>query len=68
MTVCKKCGLRWELRDSTEEEEYYGMCWRCIERARENGEIPLKKELENPLEHIISDILFKELQKLERKE
>lgn len=62
MTICKKCGLRWELRDSTEEEMYYGMCWKCIEKARENGEIPLKKrELYNPLDHIINTILFKEL-------
>ena len=59
MTVCKKCGLRWETRDSTEEEKYYGMCWECIEKARENGEIPLKKKLENPLEDIILDILSK---------
>lgn len=44
MTVCKKCGLRWESIEDTPEERKYRMCWRCIEEARKNGEIPPKKE------------------------
>lgn len=60
MTVCK-CGMRWELRDSTAEELHYGMCEDCIEKAREKGEIPPRFESE--LESIIYKILEKELEK-----
>lgn len=46
MTVCRKCGSRWELRDSTYEEEKYSMCYECIEKARKTGEIPPKPKFD----------------------
>ena len=62
MTVCK-CGARWELRESTDEELYYGMCEECIEKARQHGEIPPKPVYGKPsIESIITEILNKELQ------
>ena len=59
MTICK-CGMRWELRDSTDEELYYGMCEDCIKKAREKGEI--SPRFESELESIIYKILEKELE------
>lgn len=56
MTVCK-CGRRWETRDSTDEEFYYGMCEDCIKKAREKGEIPPKFTLKPSLESILYNTL-----------
>lgn len=61
MTVCK-CGMRWETRDSTDEEFYYGMCEDCIKKARERGEIPPKFTIETSLESILYAILEEELE------
>ena len=49
MTICKKCGIRWETRDGSAEEEKYRMCWRCIEEAREKGEIPPKPKYDGTI-------------------
>lgn len=60
MSVCK-CGRRWETRDSTDDEFYYGMCEDCIEKAREKGEIPLKVNNDSLFDEIFYKILEKEL-------
>ena len=44
MTICMKCGDRWEFRDGSAEERKYSMCEDCIKEAREKGEIPPKPE------------------------
>lgn len=53
--ICQKCGMRAELRDCTDEEIHYGLCWRCLE---EMGLLntPLKPSLED----IIIDSEIKE--------
>ena len=61
ITVCK-CGMRWELRDSTDEELYYNMCEDCIKKAREKGEIPPKTDYGSLFEEIFYAILEKELE------
>lgn len=53
MTICKKCGLRWESIEDTPEERKYRMCWKCIEEARKNGEIPPKDERKS-----FNDVLY----------
>lgn len=61
MTVCK-CGARWETRDSTYEEWKYGMCEKCIAKARENGEIPPKRVSEGTsITSVLYDILCGEI-------
>ncbi len=61
MTVCK-CGMRWETRDSTDEEFYYGMCEDCIKKARERGEIPPKTDNDSLIEAILYTIFGKEVE------
>lgn len=61
MTVCK-CGMRWETRDSTDEEFYYGICENCIKKARERGEIPPKTDNGSLIEAILYTILERELE------
>ena len=40
MTICMKCGARWEFRDGSAEEQEYSMCEECIKEAKEKGEFP----------------------------
>lgn len=60
MTICMKCGRRWETRDGSAEEEKYRMYWQCIEEAREKGEIPPKPEFISLLE--VYGLVEKELE------